>query len=85
MKIEEKFNVRSANLVKVQPPHVGAGHRYSSEGVKLTFYRFPDDPERNTISMHLTPRECMDMAERLLEAARRVLDSDAGSYGGRAV
>lgn len=73
MKIEEKFNKRAPNLVTVQMPSVHAGPQYA-EGIKLTFYRDASDPDRSTIAMHLTPYEALQMAEDLINAARRRLD-----------
>lgn len=70
MKIEEKFNKRSANLIEVQPPTVHTGAAYAL-GIRLTFYPVVSDPDRRTLAMHLTPDEALEMAEGLIAAARR--------------
>jgi hypothetical protein len=48
MKIEEKFNIRSADLIEVQPASVHAGPQYAL-GIRLTFYTMPGDPDRRTL------------------------------------
>lgn len=70
MKIEEKFNKRTADLIEVQPPAINAGPGYSL-GIKLEFFTMPGNDDRRTLSMHMTPAEALEMAEGLISAARR--------------
>lgn len=71
MRIEEKFNKRSANLVEVVPPAVRAGPQHEL-GVCATFYSVHDSG-KGQITMHLTPLEALAFAGQLIEAATRQL------------
>lgn len=73
MKIEEKFNKRSAKLIDVQTPlvvHAGGG---MALGIKLTA-----TPERDAgsigsgeqLCIHMTPAEALELAQQLINAAR---------------
>jgi hypothetical protein len=69
MKVEEKFNLRDAKLIECQTPFVASGPMYAL-GIKVEFFTYPDDDDRRTLSMHLTPHEALKFAEDLLSAAR---------------
>lgn len=69
MKIEEKFNLRSAQLVTVNSFYVNCGPQYA-EGIKVTFPAREDHDHRR-IALHLNCDEALELAEALLNAARR--------------
>lgn len=73
MKIEEKFNKRTAGLVEVQPPSVFTGSVNSALGIRLMFFRVPGSDDQSTLSMHMTPAEALQFAETLVSAARRMI------------
>lgn len=70
MKIEEKFNKRTAELIEVQPASIHAGPTHAL-GIKLEFFTLPGNADMRTISMYLTPDEALEMAGGLIAAARR--------------
>jgi hypothetical protein len=72
VKIDEKFNKRTANLIEVQPPSVRVGPQYAL-GIVAEFYTLPGDPDQRTLKIHLTPAEALHLSEQLLAAARRAL------------
>jgi hypothetical protein len=70
MKIEEKFNKRSADLVKVVPVFF-SGPQYA-EGIKIEFSPSGNELfDPRVLRLHLTPEEALDMAEQLIASARR--------------
>lgn len=83
MKIEEKFNKRSADLVTVQTPTVQSSSGFAL-GIRLQFFPEARDDQR-MLSMHLTPAEALDLADYLIGAARERLHSDPASLHGNVV
>lgn len=76
MRIEERFNKRAAELVEVQPPTIQTGVELAL-GIKLTFYQLPgDDNDGRTLAMHMTPREALTMAQRLIETVNDLMLKD---------
>jgi len=71
MKIDEKFNKRSANLVETQPPSVRSGPHYSL-GIVAEFFRLPGDDDRSTLKLHMTKDEALFFAEMLVKHARNL-------------
>jgi len=71
MMIQKKFNKRSADLIEVQPPSMRTGKFHSALGIRAEFFGLPGSDE-GTISMHMTPDEALDLAARLIQAARQV-------------
>jgi hypothetical protein len=71
MRIEEKFNKRTAELIEVQPPSFHAGPNFSALGIKATFFQLPGSDDTRTLSVHMTPDEALLLAENLIAAARR--------------
>jgi hypothetical protein len=71
MKIEEKFNKRSADLVEVQMPSVRLRPDQAHLGIKLEFFTIPGADDARTLSMHLTPDEALEMMGLLIDAVRR--------------
>lgn len=69
MRIQEKFNLRDAKLIECQSPFIASGPMYAL-GIKVEFFTHPDDDDRRTLSLHLTPQEALKFAEDLLRAAR---------------
>ena len=72
MRIEEKFNRRSAELIEVQQPTAHVGPNYSELGIKLTFFTVPGNDDHRTIAMHLTVDDALQLAQELIASARRV-------------
>lgn len=69
MKIEEKFNLKSATPIDARLSAVSTGPQYPT-GVKLQFFAVdPDD--RRTISWHVTPDEALQLAAELIAAYRK--------------
>lgn len=68
MKVEEKFNKRSAEFVETLLPIVHVGPQYA-EGIKVTFHA--RHPEYRSLAMHMTPAEALDIAAALLLAVKR--------------
>lgn len=81
MKIEEKFNKRSADLIAVQQPSISVGTAFALD-IKLKFFTAPGVDDLRTLSMHMTPYEALQLAESLINAARRSLDRDPASLNG---
>lgn len=67
MKIEEKFNKRTAALVPVTSPQVKASPALA-KGIKVTFWA-SDTNDTRAIAMHMTPAEAHAFAIELLKAA----------------
>jgi hypothetical protein len=68
MKIEEKFNKRSAELLEVQKPVIHVGPNHSDEGIKVTFYQMSGEDGR-TLAQHMKPDEALEYAQSLIAAA----------------
>lgn len=68
MKIEERFNVKTAKLVEVQPPSVSFGHHLGPD-VKLQFFPICYSDDRRNLHMHLSPSEALQLAADLIRAA----------------
>lgn len=66
MKIEEKFNKRSAEFIEVQPAHISI----VAHSIKLQFFTVPNTNDQRTISMYMTPDEALHFAEKLINSAR---------------
>jgi len=73
VKIDEKFNLKSAQLVEVQQPYVKRGPRFAL-GMSVEFYTAPGSDDRRTLRLHLTPLEALKFAQDLIEAARLQLE-----------
>ena len=71
MKIEEKFNKRSADLIDVQLPSVRLRPDEAELGIKLEFFTAQGSNDQRTISMHMTPDEALEMMGLLVDAIRR--------------
>lgn len=71
MKIEEKFNRRSAELIEVQLPLVRLSPHEAQLGIKLEFLTTPGADDLRTLAMHLTPDEALQMVALLVDAVRR--------------
>lgn len=69
MKIEEKFNKRSAELIEVQQPLVDEGPHFAL-GIRVRNVQ-PSGADGRILCMHLTPDEAMGFARDLIEAVRR--------------
>jgi len=70
MRVEEKFNLRSARLLEVQMPHVKSGPSLAL-GIKVTFFQKNDDAEvydGRTLAVHMTRDEAIEFAKELLSA-----------------
>jgi hypothetical protein len=72
MKIEEKFNKRSADLVEVQLPSVHLSPFEAELGIKLKFFTLRGSDDLRTLAMHMTPDEGLEMVALLVDALRRV-------------
>lgn len=72
MKIEEKFNRRSADLIEVQHPTAHVGSNDADLGIKLIFATMPGNDDLRTIAMHLTVDDALQLAQELIASARRV-------------
>lgn len=72
MKIEEKFNKRSAELIDVQSPSIQYGNHFDL-GIRLQFFTLPGVDDFRTLSMHMTPSEALILAKELIEAAHKML------------
>lgn len=81
MKIEEKFNKRSADLIAVQQPCITTGAGLAL-GIKLEFFTTQEVDDLRTLSMRMTPYEALQLAENLINAARRSLDRSPASLHG---
>lgn len=70
MKIEEKFNKRTAGLIAVQNPsvHVGA---HLALGIKIEFFPESEAGDSRTLRMHMTRDEALHLARDLLSAVIR--------------
>lgn len=79
MKIEEKFNKRSAEWLEVQRPVVRTGKFEAGSGVMLTFHLMPG-PDSRTLAVDMSPDEALQMAEDMIAAARAAIKKGA-SYG----
>ncbi len=71
MLIEKCFNKRAASLIEVQSPIMRTNHGLAL-GIKMEFFRVPEDPDRSRISMHLTPDEALTLSLQLIHAAQAV-------------
>ncbi|MDN7179085.1 hypothetical protein M0D69_13890 [Caballeronia sp. SEWSISQ10-4 2] len=71
MKLEERFNLRSAQLVEVQKPSVRTGGGLAL-GIKVTFIAAAEHDFRS-IGLHLTPTEALQLAEDLIHCAHHQL------------
>lgn len=71
MKIDEKFNKRSAELIEVQYPSIRFG-RHLALGMCIEFFCLPGKDGR-TLKMHLTPDEALQISAQLTEAARKAI------------
>jgi hypothetical protein len=71
VKVEEKFNRRDAKLIEVQMPSINTGPQCAL-GIRAEFFTMPEDEDRRTLSVHLSPDEALELAEGLISAARRV-------------
>jgi hypothetical protein len=67
MRIDEKFNLKSAQLVE-SIALVKRGPRFAL-GMSVEFCAMPGD-DRRTLKLHLTPLEALEFAKDLIEAAR---------------
>lgn len=72
MKVEEKFNKRDAKFIVCQSPSVNSGAHYSL-GIKVELFPVYGSYDERTLSMHMTPGEALEFAERLIVAARHRL------------
>jgi hypothetical protein len=68
MRIEEKFNLKSAKLIECQSTAAVYSGPGSALGIKVQFFPTDYDDGRK-ISLHLTPREAMALAKELIGAA----------------
>lgn len=68
MRVEERFNRRSAELIEAQQPLVDSGFAL---GVRARFFTMPGSDDGRTLSVHMTPDEALAFARDLIEAARR--------------
>lgn len=71
MKVEEKFNKKSAALLECQPPEVQGGPG-TLLGVQVRLYTLPG-PESRSLTLNLNPVESLKLAEDLIREARRAL------------
>lgn len=71
MKIEERFNLRSAQLVETQAPAVSTGGGLAL-GIRVCFMAATENDYRS-LAMHLTPDEALQFASKLIDAARKQL------------
>lgn len=75
MRVEEKFNKRMAPLIEVQTPQVDSGIGLEL-GVRVRLYPLVDGSSVNdcrTLTMHLTPLEALEFAQRLIAASHNHL------------
>ncbi|OHV78270.1 hypothetical protein [Rhizobium sp. LCM 4573] len=72
MRVEERFNKKSAPLLECVQPHV-VHRRGFALGIKVEFYQAGDNCDGRTLSVHLTPQEALKMAEDLIAQSRRAL------------
>jgi len=73
MRVEEKFNLKSAQLVEVQQPYVKHGPRFAL-GMSVEFYTAQGSDDRRTLRLHLKPLEALQFAQDLIDAARLELE-----------
>lgn len=71
MKIEEKFNKRSADLIDVQLPSVNLKPHEADLGIKLEFFTAQGSDDMRTLAMHMTPDEALSMVALLVDAIQR--------------
>lgn len=72
MRVDEKFNRRTANLVDAQSPVVDAQYG-NALGVRVRIFEAHGGEARH-LNMHLTPDEALTFARHLIEAAQRRLE-----------
>ncbi|WP_454056859.1 hypothetical protein [Cupriavidus sp. Marseille-Q8015] len=75
MQIEEKFNRRSADLIEVQQPTVRTRRQDAPQGLSLQFFTARNSDDLRTLTMHMTPMEALELAERIVAGARQALAS----------
>lgn len=74
MKVEEKFNSRSAKLIDVQYPSIRSGPRYEC-GMVVEFFTKPGDDNPRSLTVHLTPGDALAMAVDLIAHARMMVNA----------
>lgn len=70
MKIQEKFNLKSAKLIEVMSPTIHTGPHYEL-GMQIRFYQPSDQQDRREIVLYMTPDEALDFGLALIDTARR--------------
>lgn len=68
MRMDQKFNKRTAQLIEIQNPHVKSDGIFAL-GMAVSFYSLPGE-ETGTLNLHLTPLEALAFAENLISCAR---------------
>ena len=73
MRVDEKFNKKSATLLECQQPQVNSGGGLAL-GMQIQLFMQPGSDNR-TLSIHLTPDEALKLAEDLVREARSYIAS----------